>query len=98
IALMKILILAPQPHGSGVMHNGLDITAQVAHQVGIVQITLDKLGTTAHQVFHTFSASPVDPHVQALLQGETRKAPADEAACAGDQNFHGVSYGYSCKL
>ncbi|MGG2024159.1 hypothetical protein AB1J88_29505 [Pseudomonas sp. S8] len=35
-----------------------------------------------------FGPATVDPHVQALLQGETRKASADEAACAGDQNFH----------
>jgi hypothetical protein len=39
-------------------------------------------------MLHAFGPATVDPHVQALLQGETRKAPADEAACAGDQNFH----------
>ncbi|MNE94873.1 hypothetical protein D3C80_1928870 [compost metagenome] len=38
----------------------------------------------------TFGPATVDPHVQALLQGESRKAPANEAACAGDQNFHEV--------
>jgi hypothetical protein len=54
----------------------------------IIQITLDKLGAAPHQVLDTLGPPPVDPHVQALLQGEARKAPADEAACAGDQNLH----------
>ena len=70
------------------MNYGLNVAAQVARQIRIIQITLDKLGAAPYQVLDTLGAPPVDPHVQALLQGETRKAPANEAACAGDQNFH----------
>jgi hypothetical protein len=39
-------------------------------------------------MFHTLGPATVDPHIKALLQSETRKASADEAACAGDQNLH----------
>jgi hypothetical protein len=72
------------------MHHGLNPGTQVVGQDRIAQVALDELGATAHQVLDTFGPATVDPHVQALLQGESRKAPANEAACAGDQNFHEV--------
>ncbi|MCY1455981.1 hypothetical protein D9M71_731630 [compost metagenome] len=70
------------------MHHGLDVGTQLACQFRVTQVASDELGATAHQMLHTFGPATVDPHVQALLQGETRKAPANEAACAGDQNLH----------
>ena len=70
------------------MHHHIDIDAQVTHQQAIGQITLDKFSPAPHQVFDTFGPTPADPHVKALLQGKTRKASANKAACAGDQNLH----------
>jgi hypothetical protein len=54
----------------------------------IAEIALDELGTAPHQMLDTFSTTAADPDAQALLQRETREASADEAACAGDHNFH----------
>ncbi|MNQ65251.1 hypothetical protein D3C85_797020 [compost metagenome] len=70
------------------MHHGIDIHAQVAHPLRVGEIALNELCSASNQVFDAFGPAPVDPHVQALLQGEPRKAPANETACAGDQNFH----------
>ncbi|BBN56959.1 hypothetical protein TRE132_50840 [Pseudomonas chlororaphis subsp. aurantiaca] len=78
------------------MHHRIDIAAQVAHQVGIAQVTLDELGPAPHQMLHTFGPTPVDPYIQALLKGKTREASANEAACAGDQNFHDLLRLLSC--
>ncbi|MNV87881.1 hypothetical protein D3C71_1820380 [compost metagenome] len=70
------------------MHHGLNVGAQLPGKFRVTQVALNKLGATPHQMLHTLGPATVDPHVQALLQGETRKAPADEAARAGDQNLH----------
>ena len=70
------------------MHHGIDIDTQIAHQQAIGQITRDKFSPAPHQVFNTFGPSPADPYVKALLQGRTRKASANKAARAGDQNLH----------
>ncbi|MNI18779.1 hypothetical protein D3C73_721950 [compost metagenome] len=70
------------------MHHGLDVRAQLARQFRVAQVTLDELGSPAYQMLHALGPATVDPHVQALLQGKTRKAPANEAACAGNQNLH----------
>nr|BFE90853.1 hypothetical protein GCM10020185_13890 [Pseudomonas brassicacearum subsp. brassicacearum] len=69
------------------MHHRFDIQAQIPGQQRVAQIPLDKLCTATHQVLHALGPATVDPYIQALLQGETREAPADEAARAGDQNF-----------
>ena len=70
------------------MHHRIDIDAQIAHQQAIGQIPRDKFSPASHQVFDTFGPTPADPYVKALLQGKTRKASANKAACAGDQNLH----------
>ncbi|MNY08128.1 hypothetical protein D3C86_1409660 [compost metagenome] len=90
VALMKVLITPPQTDGAGAVHHGLNVGAQFPGKFRVTQVALNELGATPNQMLHTFGPATVDPHVQALLQGETRKAPADEAACAGDQNLHVV--------
>jgi hypothetical protein len=70
------------------MHDTVNIKAQVPSQQRVTQIPRDELRPATHQVFNALGPATVDPHIQALLQSETRKAPANEAACAGNQNFH----------
>ncbi|MNL60203.1 hypothetical protein D3C87_1839980 [compost metagenome] len=70
------------------MDHRFDIPAQVTRQLRVTQVALNELGATAHQMLDTLGPATVDPHVQALFQGKTRKAPANETAGAGNQNLH----------
>jgi hypothetical protein len=70
------------------MDHGFDVVTQRMNKLRIGKIALDELGPAPHQMLNTLSATAVDPDAQTLLQRETREASADEAACAGDQNFH----------
>jgi hypothetical protein len=78
VTLVKVLITSPQTDGAGAMHHGLDVGTQVTRQLRITQIALDELGAAPHQMLHPFGPATVDPHIQALFQGKTRKASADE--------------------
>ncbi|MNO80579.1 hypothetical protein D3C76_717910 [compost metagenome] len=88
VALVKILVAPPVAHGTGAMHHRLDPLAQASGQFRVAQVARDKLRAAPHQVLDALGTAPIDPDIEALLQGKTRKASADEAACAGDQNFH----------
>ena len=51
------------------------------------------------KMLNALRATAVDPDAQSLLQGKTRKASANEAACAGDQNLHqSLQILYACCL
>ncbi|MNM35424.1 hypothetical protein D3C81_461180 [compost metagenome] len=88
VALVEILIAPPVTHRASAMHHGFDTLAQTPGQLGVTQIARDELCATLDQMLDPFGTAAADAHVQALLQGETRKAPANEATRAGDQNSH----------
>jgi hypothetical protein len=86
--LKKILLAPPDAYCSSTVHHGLNVMAQLANQIRVDQVALNELGPTPYQVFDTFGATPINPNAEPLLQGEPRKAPANKAARAGDQNLH----------
>ncbi len=88
VALHEILATSPRTDRARAMHDRFHVIAQCAHQIRIGEVALDKLGTAPDQVLDTFGTTAIDPHAHALLKGKTRKASADEAARAGDQNLH----------
>ncbi|KPW97630.1 hypothetical protein ALO50_200078 [Pseudomonas syringae pv. cerasicola] len=88
VALHEILAASPQADGACAVHHRFHVIAQRPHQIRVSEVALDELGATPDQVLDTFGTTAIDPHAHALLKGKTRKASADEAARAGDQNLH----------
>ena len=88
IGLVKVLVSAPGADSAGAVHHHFHIAAEPVHQVRVAQVALNEFGTALGQVLHRFRAAPVDPHRQALFQGKTGEATADETARPRYQNLH----------